>query len=182
MQQDKLDIGKTLNFGTFRRDILLLAVFVCVAPFAAWFRNWFILAICCGFGLFQLYKVVGAQTALTLSPKGIRYAYDGIRFSIPWREISAIQRVGAPDKPLYDGVTVLTISRRFYDANIHTPYGKLLNPSRDDYFKIGDDIVEVAVYAGFLTLDRAELFAMIAERWRAFGPTPPPNPQAPAPT
>lgn len=165
MDKDKIDVGKTLRFGTFRRDLILLAVFVVVAPIAFAFRHWLVLAICAGFGLFQVYKLVGAQAALTLSPKGIAYAYDGIRFSIPWREIHAIALLDVP----YKDVTAMTISRRFYDAHIHSPYGKLLNPNRQDYFEIGEDTVRVALYAAFIAVDAKDVFAMVEARWKAFG-------------
>jgi hypothetical protein len=148
----------------------LLAIFVAVGPFAIWKGNWFISAICIAGGFYQLYKVLGNQAGMTLSPKGIDYSYDGISYSIPWREIKAVEMLDPQhENEMFRNVTALTISRAHYDANIHNAFGTLLNPNRSQYFEIGDRTVRVAVYSGFFGIERPDLFPMIETRWKAFG-------------
>ena len=171
MQTEGADVHATLSFGTRRYDFKLLAIFVVVAPIVIWAGNWLMIALCVGFGLFQLIRVVVAGSALELSPKGVRYDYDGIKYSIPWREIRNVASIDIPERRggVHRDVTVLTISRRFYEKRIHNRFGKLLNPSRDEYFNVGDKTVQIAMHHAFMGLKPEELRAAVEARWRAFG-------------
>lgn len=166
------NVHKTLKFGTVHYNLILLVIFVAVAPITIWRQAFVMLAICLVGGLFQLIRVILAQPALALTPDGIAYNFDGISYTIPWLELRNVETRDIPrkdDDEVYKDTTVLTISRKYYEEHIHSNFGVLLNPSRSEYFNFVDDKVQIALHHGFMRLKPDYLRAEVEARWRAFG-------------
>lgn len=135
-----------------------------------------------GFGL-----VVGAACALygfvrwrwpkpmlTLSPAGLRLNIDMVKsVLIPWHAVKGVDTIDirgrvAGRTVFLPGVTVVLVTRAFYDAHIHVHSWFLRGPGWDINFIPKGDHVQVALQHTALPATAIELREAVTARWRAF--------------
>ena len=121
---------------------------------------------------------------ISLSPDGVRYRIPWVKeFLIPWNEVKGVETTEiAMDLPWYLGlfapyyyralvfrdVTVLLVTKRFYEETIFVDSLFLRGPGWNASFVEKGDFVEVALHHELLSVEPQELRAAVEARWRAF--------------
>ncbi|MCX7899361.1 MAG: hypothetical protein N2444_04640, partial [Methylocystis sp.] len=121
---------------------------------------------------------------ITISPAGIRYRIWGAReFAIPWREIKGVDtidivtnmpwyfRLIAPRSlygQVFHGVTVVSVSKQFYDERIFVDSLFLRGPGWDNNFLPKGHLVQVALHHDLVSVEPRQLREAVEARWRAF--------------
>lgn len=114
------------------------------------------------------------QPVLTLSPAGLRLHIDFVKtVLIPWSAIHGVDTVDisgrvAGKAVFLPDVTVVLVTRAFYDRNIHVNSWFLRGPGWHTNFIPKGDLVQVALQHEALSATAAELRAAVEARWRAF--------------
>jgi hypothetical protein len=124
------------------------------------------------YGLVRLF--VPGKPMLLMSPAGLRLHFDFLKtIVIPWHEVRGVDTIdiegefrGTP--VLFTGVTVVLVSRQFYDRRIHVASWLLRGPGWDNYFIPKGDMVQVALHHDALPASAAELRMAAEARWLAF--------------
>ncbi|MBA3447751.1 MAG: hypothetical protein H0T56_09110 [Pseudaminobacter sp.] len=111
------------------------------------------------------------QPIVELSPDGILYRIARNReFRIPWREVRGVGLIDIQLRQLakLQNVTVASVSREFFDANV--PANSWWNPGPvwRHYFFPTDDMVQIAFYHDLMSVSAEELWNEIETRWRVF--------------
>jgi hypothetical protein len=133
-----------------------------------------------GWIAFALYRRANpGSPVLELSPGGIRFLIPGLKeIRIPWREVSAIERMGGssffsrlvhPRLPRR-GVTAIRVSRAFYDRQIHVASPFMRGPGWNRMFFPGEKTARIALHHEALSVPADELHRAVEERWKAFRP------------
>ena len=129
--------------------------------------------------LYGLRRWLSPRPMLTLSPAGLRLHIDFVKtVLIPWHAIHGVDsidiigRVGR-HAVFLPGVTVVLVTRSFYDRHIHVKSWFLRGPGWDTNFIPKSDMVQVALQHEALSATAAELRAAVEARWRAFRHTRP---------
>jgi len=168
---------------------LLILVLADPAPF------WTMIpaTLCGAFGFFvvglALWKRVNHGKPLyTLSPDGIGYRIPWITsLNIPWREIRGVDTIDVearywsfwdfyygfqviPNRKVvtYPNVTVVLVSKQFYDRRITAPSLLLRGPAWRANFIPKDDLVQVALYHDVASVEPRPLREAVEARWVAF--------------
>lgn len=168
---------------------LLILVLADPAPF------WTMIpaALCVAFGIFvvalALWKRVNHGKPLyVLSPDGIEYRIPGIKtLRIPWSEIRGIDTIDVearywsfwdfqygfqiiPNRKVvtYPNVTVVQVSREFYDRRMTVPRLLLIGPGWRANFIPKDALVQVALHHDLVSVEPRPLCEAIEARWIAF--------------
>jgi hypothetical protein len=141
--------------------------------------EWFMLALTLAVGaastLYGLVRLwVPGKPMLLMSPAGLRLHFDFLKtMVIPWHEVRGVDTIdiegefrGTP--VLFTGVTVVLVSRQFYDRRIHVASWLLRGPGWDNYFIPKVDMVQVALQHDALSASAAELRMAAEARWLAF--------------
>jgi hypothetical protein len=124
------------------------------------------------YGLFR--QFVHGKPLVTLSPEGIRMRIQGVKtYLIPWHEVRGVETTdihtrfrGRP--VLFLGVTVVLVTRAFYDHVIHVDSWILRGPGWDAAYIPKGDMVQVALHHEALPATAEELRTAVATRWKAF--------------
>ena len=149
--------------------------------------------LCVSFGIcvvcLALWKRVNHGKPLyALSPDGIDYRIPGIKtLHIPWREIRGIDTIDVearywsfwdfqrgfqiiPDRKVvtYPDVTVVQVSREFYDRRITVPRLLLIGPAWRANFIPKDSLVQVALHHDLVSVGPRPLREAVEARWIAF--------------
>lgn len=127
---------------------------------------------------------------ITLSPDGLRFRIVGVKeVLIPWREIKAVETMDVEAgmwaiawsirRPVYQrftlrDVTVVVVSKQFYDRFIHVNSFFLRGPAWDANFIPDGDVVRVALHHEAVSTDPQSLRAAVEARWLAFRDQPEP--------
>jgi hypothetical protein len=126
--------------------------------------------------LYGLSRWLGAgKPLLVLSPEGLRRNIEWVKsILIPWSEVRGVDTVDITGSvrgyPVFlPGVTVVLVSRAFYDRHIHVRSWILRGPGWDTQFIPRGDMVEVALHHEALPATAQELRTAVEARWRAFG-------------
>ena len=174
------DSGK-LGWKFIQTGALALAaavVLVLVRPSHADVFHWlmtilaFVLGTACTF--FGLARWRSPLPMLTLSPAGIRLRIDFVKtVLIPWQAIHGVDTIDirgrfAGQTVYLPGVTVVLVSRSFYDRYVHVSSWILRGPGWDTNFIPKGDMVQVALQHEALPATAAELRAVVEARWNAF--------------
>jgi hypothetical protein len=137
------------------------------------------LAVGGGCTLYGLSRWRSPRPMLTLSPAGLRLHMDFVKtVLIPWHAVQGVDsidisgRVGRNDVFL-PGVTVVLVTRAFYDRHIHVRSWFLRGPGWDVNFVPKGDMMQVALQHEALPATAAELRAAVEARWSAFRHTRP---------
>jgi hypothetical protein len=122
----------------------------------------------------------------TLSPSGIHYRIPWVKeFLIPWHEIQGVDtidvvagywsvlwttRVPIPRyrTMVFRTVTVITVSKEFYDQTIHVDSVFLRGPGWNANFMSKGPLVQVALHHELVSVEPQGLRAAVEARWRAF--------------
>jgi hypothetical protein len=117
-----------------------------------------------------------SRPVFVLSPAGVYYRIAGLKdFLVPWHEVQGIGStdvevwnwVGRGGPVTFHDVTVLLLTREFYDAHIHV--GLLRRgPSWSSVFIPKGQMVQMALHHEPVSVDGDELRAAVEARWRAF--------------
>jgi hypothetical protein len=142
--------------------------------------EWIMTAAALGLGgamtLYTAFRlIVPGKPRLLLSPAGLRIHFEWHKdIVIPWREVQGVDTAdiqarfrGTP--VLFAGVTVVLVSRAFYDRHIHERSWFLRGPGWDTWFIPKGDQVQVALHHEALPATAQELRTAVEARWRAFG-------------
>jgi hypothetical protein len=148
------------------------------------------IGLCFVFGLavigFALWRRSNhGKPLFTLSPAGIRYRIAGVKeFLIPWREIKDVDTVDITGTQwsLYHGalpilfrnVTVVLVSKQFYDSRIFVNSFLLRGPYWDNGFIPQGSQVQVALHHDAVSVEPQALREAVEVRWLAFRDQPGP--------
>jgi hypothetical protein len=101
-----------------------------------------------------------------LSPLGIHYRIPWVKeFLIPWREIRGVDT--------FSNVTVILVSRPFYNARIFVDSYFLRGPGWGNNFIPKGDLVQVALHHELVSVEPRALREAVEARWQAFRNQPP---------
>lgn len=133
-----------------------------------------------GITLYALVRLLTpGKPLLTLSPSGLRLRIEWVKeFVIPWREVKGVDTVEISGRVrgtliTFSGVTVVQVSRAFYDRHIHVNSWLLRGPGWDFNFIPKGHMVQVALHHEALPATAAELRDAVEARWHAFRDAPP---------
>ncbi len=185
------DVNRTLAYGgqkmgksSLRLGLLALAVcgvLIWLGPDVA--LDWLIAGI--GIALGAALAIYGGvkwlappTPALVISPKGIRQYIDFVKtVDIPWHEVRGVDSIDISGKVGRDvhhltNVTVVLVTRAFYDRHIHVgswfmrgPAWHMLYVPKNDTM---GDMVQVALHHQVVEASAAELREAVEWRWKAF--------------
>jgi len=125
------------------------------------------------------------RPVFTLSPAGISHRWVR-QVLIPWHEVQAIERADIVTRlfnpvslfssgstllyrtSLFPDVTVIVVSRQFYEAVLHVNSFWLRGPGWKGNFIPCGDTVQVALHHELVAADRQQLRQAVTNRWLAF--------------
>ncbi len=125
------------------------------------------------------------KPVFTLSPAGITHRWVR-EVLIPWREIQAIDTIDIVTKMLspvalftsgpsqlykysfFYGVTVIVVSRQFYESRLFVGSAFLRGPGWKANFIPDGEVVRVALHHELASVPRDELRRAVEARWQAF--------------
>ena len=182
------DVRLTLAYGSSKLALKLLGKGVVVLAAGAVlvflqpdnFFDWAVVALALAVGapcaLYGLARWLKPKPMLILSPAGLRLHFDFLKdIVIPWREVRGVDSIDISGGFHYkyrfaaSGVTVVLVSRDFYDRHIHVRSWFMRGPGWDYNFIPKGDMVQVALHHDWLSASAAELRTAVETRWRAFG-------------
>lgn len=146
-----------------------------------------------GLSLFALLRRFRrGKPVYVLSPDGVHICWSSSRKEsfIPWREIKGIDTIDItvwhwlarhPRNLHYHDVTVVLVSRQFYQANLHIKSLFQRGPYwHQTAFIEKGDMIQCALHGEFVGVAPQRLRAAVEARWRAFGGAPDrPGPSVP---
>jgi len=136
---------------------------------------------CTLYGLFRL--LVPGKPALVLSPAGLHLHIDWVKdILIPWHQVRGvdtvdISRVFRGRKVMFRGVTVVLVSKAFYDRYIHVNSWFLRGPGWETNFVPKGRMVQIALHQEALPASADSLRTAVETRWQAFRNVPAPERQ-----
>ena len=172
MGHEVTNVQRVLNYGSEKltKKLLLFALilFACGLADVVWFdepRFPGLPVMIAGliWTLWEFWRLHNpGKPLLTLSPDGVSLRILGVKdVLIPWADVRA---VGSAD----DHVTLIEVSKRFYDRFIHVGNVLVRGPGWDDRFIRRGDTVQVALHQEVLPVESDVLRAEIEARWNAF--------------
>lgn len=208
MQVDPSDVHQTLEYRLDAEfaswlPIGLLTLFCGLFIFAVAIPDWpppgetfgASAAILVGIGLsaFALRRRFRrGKPVYVLSPDAVHICWSSSRKEgfIPWREIKGIDTIDIvvwhwlaryPRNLHYNDVTVVLVTKQFYQANLHIKSLFQRGPYwHQTAFIAKGDMVQCALHAEFVGVEPQVLRAAVEARWRAFGGQPDrPRPSVP---
>lgn len=182
------DVQQTLSYGSGKMGLTFLrlgltalaacGVLAWLQPrdFSSleWAMTYFGLAVGAGCALYGFNRWLRPKALLVLSPKGVQIHIDTLKtFLIPWHEVKGVETADISGTfrgrtVHFSGVTVVLVSRAFYDARIHVDSFLLRGPGWDFKFIPKGDMVQVALHHEALPATAIELREAITARWQAF--------------
>jgi hypothetical protein len=173
--------------------VIFLGLLILVLADPAPFLTMIPAALCVAFGLLvvglALWKRFNHGKPLyTLSPDGIDYRIPWIKsLHIPWSEIRGIDTIDVearywsfwdfqygfqiiPNRKVvtYPNVTVVQVSREFYDRRLTVPRLLLVGPGWRANFIPQDSLVQVALHHDVVAVEPRPLREAVESRWIAF--------------
>ena len=187
------DVQQTLSYGsgkmgrTFLRlgltALVACGVLVWLQPpdFSSleWAMTYFGLAVGAACALYGLDRWLRPKPLLVLSPKGVQITVDTLKtFLIPWHQVKGVESTDITGRYrgrtiTVLGVTVVLVTRAFYDQHIHVDSFLLRGPGWEFHFipktdpNLGE-IVQVALHHDQLPATAIELREAVTFRWNAF--------------
>jgi hypothetical protein len=183
------DVRQVLRYGREKMNrkwlaigVLLLAIGV---GFAYWqpggFKDydWFMTGLSIVLGVFMtLYALFRTlfpgKPLLALSPEGLRLHIEWVKtVRIPWHEVRGVDTIDITGKIRgtllhFPGVTVVLVSKDFYNRHIHINSWFLRGPGWDTCFVPKGSMVQVALHHEALPVEAHALRAAVELRWLAF--------------
>jgi hypothetical protein len=181
----KADVAEVLTFGReklARRMLQFGFIAAVVGGLSVFFSEdndmlrivgWGLIVFGVGFVAWEFSKTTQPQKPLlVLSPEGINMRVEGAtEFFIPWKEVQGVDAITihGPRAVTFKNVTVVMVSRAFYDKVIYVDSFLKRGPGWDLIFLVSDTTVQVALHDYILPVTGAELYAAVEARWKAFG-------------
>jgi hypothetical protein len=149
-----------------------------------WAMTYFGLVVGAACALYGLDRWLRPKPLLVLSPKGVQITIDTLKtFLIPWHEVKGVEKTDITGTwrgrtVTVTGVTVVLVTRAFYEAHIHVDSFLLRGPGWDFHFipktdpNLGE-IAQVALHHDQLPATAIELREAVTFRWNAFRDAPP---------
>jgi hypothetical protein len=192
------DVQKTLSYGSgkmgrtfLRLGLTALAacgVLVWLQPDDfnkfEWAMTYFGLVVGAACALYGLDRWLRPKPLLVLSPKGVQITIDTLKtFLIPWHEVKGVETTDITGtwrgrEVTVIGVTVLLVTRAFYEQHIHVDSFLLRGPGWEFHFIPKNDpnlgeIAQVALHHDNYGVSAIELREAVTFRWNAFRNAPP---------
>lgn len=139
-----------------------------------WAMTWFGLLIGTGCALYGLDRWLRPKPLLVLSPRGLEKCLDTLKtFLIPWHEVKGVETADITGRyrgrtVTVTGVTVVLVTRAFYDQHIHVDSFLLRGPGWEFHFIPKSDLVQVALHHDNYGVTAIELREAVTFRWQAF--------------
>jgi len=194
MQAAITDVNAILSFGReklARKQLLFAAVAAGVGLVGILvdddgrlphFVFWALLVFGVGWAGWEFSKsTLPQKPLLVLTPDAIFMRLEGAtEFAIPWTEVRGIDsvRVESLRGATFENVTVVLVSRDFYDRVIHVDSFIRRGPGWGQFFIPYGDMMQVALHHEILPVTAEDLLAAVEARYRAFG-RPPSDPESP---
>lgn len=135
-------------------------------------------AVFFGFCFYDVYKMMEPNSALIeLLPQGIIFRITTEDFIVPWSEIRGVDTIDIHTKfgrraEFYSGVTVMLVSKLFYDRVVHVDSLIMRGPGWGTHFVPKDaDTMQIALHHELLPASAEEIRRQVEARWKAFGKT-----------
>jgi hypothetical protein len=192
MDATPTDVNAVLTFGReklARKQLVFAAIAAGVGALSVLvgdegdamlpYVGWGLVVFGVGYAAWEFSKTTRKQKPLlVLSPDGIRMRLEGAtEFVIPWSEVRGVDSITVEGfrGAVFDNVTVVLVSRDFYDRVIHVDSFIRRGPGWDQFFIPRDDLMQVALHHEILPVTAADLLAAVEARYRAFGSSPAPK-------
>lgn len=131
-----------------------------------------------GFSLYDLVRWLEPGSALVeLLPQGIIFRTTTEHFIVPWSEIKGVDTIDITaefrgQEETIPGVTVILVSKLFYDRVVHIDSYLMRGPGWDAHFIPKGDKMQLALHHDILPATAEEIRRQVEERWKAFGNKP----------
>lgn len=129
--------------------------------------------------LYDIVRIFEPGSALIeLLPQGIIFRTTTEHFIVPWTEIKGVDTIDIATEfrgreDTIHGVTVILVSRLFYDRVVHIDSYLMRGPGWDAHFVEKDaNTVQLALHHDILPASAEEIRRQVEERWKAFGNKP----------
>jgi hypothetical protein len=127
---------------------------------------------------YDIYKMYEPNSALIeLLPQGIIYRVTTEDFIVPWSEIRGVDTLDIHASfrgraEIYPGVTVIYVSKLFYDRVVHVDTLLMRGPGWDAWFREKDaDTMLLALHHDVIPASAETIRLEVEERWKVFGPS-----------
>jgi hypothetical protein len=173
--------------------VIFLGLLILVLADPAPFWTMIPAALCVAFGIFVVglalwRRIHHGRPLFTLSPDGIGYRIPWLKsLYIPWSEIRGIDTIDVearywsfwdfyygfqiiPNRKVtnYPNVTVVLVSKQFYDQRVNVPPLLLFGPGWRANFIRKDSLVQVALHHDLVAVEPRPLREAVEARWIAF--------------
>lgn len=129
-----------------------------------------------GLTLYALFRMaIPGKPLVVMSETGLWLRIPGVKaVTIPWSEVHGVESVDITGtfrgrEETYEGVTVVLVSRAFYEQNIHVGSWLMRGPSWHFNFVPQGEMVQVALHHDALPATAQQLRTAAETRWLAFG-------------
>jgi hypothetical protein len=164
---------KQLTFAAVAAGVGLLSVLVGGDDVSLAYVGWGLIVFGVGYAGWEFSKTTQKQKPLlVLSSEGIGMRIEGAtEFLIPWSEVHGVDSITVEGLrgATFDNVTVVLVTRDFYDRVIHVDSFIRRGPGWDSFFIPHDSMMQVALHHAFLPVEAPDLLAAVEARYRAFG-------------
>lgn len=136
-------------------------------------------AVFLGFCFYEIYRLMEPNSALIeLVPQGIIFRITTENFIVPWQEIRGVASIDIEASlrgptATFENVTVVLVSRFFYDRVIHVDSLIMRGPGWDAHFVPKGDMVQLALHHDVIPATADEIRRQVEARWKVFGKKPP---------
>jgi hypothetical protein len=139
------------------------------------FLAWGAIALCLPWSFYEIYRWLEPNSALVeLLPQGIIFRTTTEDFIVPWTEIKGVDTIDIHAEwrgrmETYTGVTVVLVSRLFYDRVIHDNF-IMRGPGWGAHFVEKDEnTMQLALHHSLLPASAETIKREVEARWKVFG-------------
>ena len=133
-------------------------------------------AVFFGFCFYDIYRMMEPGSALIeLLPQGIIFRVTSEDFIVPWNEVEGVDTIGihwdfGRRSEFYPGVTVILVSKFFYDRVVHEKSFIKRGPGWGAWFVPKDETtMQLALHHEVIPASAEEIRRQVEARWQAFG-------------
>lgn len=113
-----------------------------------------------GYGMHRTFDT--KRPLLVLSPTGLALDIEWTRrFVVPWHEVRGVKKTS-------QGIVAATVSKDFYDRNIHVANPLLRGPGWNSTFVQTGDTVEIRLNSKVIAASLDQIFTALEARWMTF--------------
>lgn len=138
--------------------------------------GWGSVAICFPWAFYEIYWLMKPNSALIeLLPEGIIFRTTTEHFIVPWTEIKAVDTIDVHTtfrgkSVVFPGVTVVAVSKNFYDRVIHVDSYIMRGPGWDgNFIPKGENLMQLALHHELIPASAETIKREVEARWKAFG-------------